>query len=131
MIQIAQLLGDKADYLLNFKSPKISKDRLHVPGPDFVDRIVSVSDRNNRVLGNLHRLFGHGRLAGTGCEPGHQHGIAVRRSYRSRFLQRHALLLERELELSNPMLDRLGTNVINHQGYQGSRGGERQRRNEE
>jgi hypothetical protein len=41
------------------------------------------------------------------------------------------LLLERELELSNPMLDRLGTNVINHQGYQGRRGGERQRRNEE
>jgi class I fructose-bisphosphate aldolase len=66
MIQIAQLLGDKADYFLNFKSPKISKDRLHVPGPDFVDRVFSVSDRNNRVLGNLHRLFGHGRLGGTG-----------------------------------------------------------------
>ena len=66
MTQIAQLLGDKADYLLNFKSPKISKERLHVPGPDFVDRVFSVSDRNNRVLGNLHRLFGHGRLGGTG-----------------------------------------------------------------
>ena len=66
MTQIAQLLGDKADYLLNFKNPKISKDRLHVPGPDFVDRIYSVSDRNNRVLGNLQRMFGHGRLGGTG-----------------------------------------------------------------
>jgi class I fructose-bisphosphate aldolase len=66
MTNIAQLLGDKADYLLNFKSPKISKERLHVPGPDFVDRVFSVSDRNNRVLGNLHRLFGHGRLGGTG-----------------------------------------------------------------
>jgi class I fructose-bisphosphate aldolase len=66
MTNIAQLLGDKADYLLNFKSPKISKDRLHIPGPDFVDRVFSVSDRNNRVLGNLHRLFGHGRLGGTG-----------------------------------------------------------------
>ena len=66
MTNIAQLLGDKADYLLNFKSPKISKDRLHVPGPDFVDRVFSVSDRNTRVLGNLHRLFGHGRLGGTG-----------------------------------------------------------------
>jgi class I fructose-bisphosphate aldolase len=66
MTNIAQLLGDKADYLLNFKSPKISRDRLHVPGPDFVDRIFSVSDRNNRVLVNLHRLFGHGRLGGTG-----------------------------------------------------------------
>ena len=66
MTQIAQLLGDKADYLLGFKNPKISKERLHVPGPDFVDRIFSVSDRNNRVLVNLQRLFGHGRLAGTG-----------------------------------------------------------------
>jgi class I fructose-bisphosphate aldolase len=66
MTSIAQLLGDKADSLLNFKNPKIAKDRLHVPGPDFVDRIYSVSDRNNRVLGNLQRLFSHGRLGGTG-----------------------------------------------------------------
>ena len=66
MTQIAKLLGDKADYLLNFKNPKISKDRLHVPGPDFVDRIYSVSDRNNRVLGNLQRIFGNGRLGGSG-----------------------------------------------------------------
>jgi len=66
MTQIAQLLGDKADYLLNFKNPKISKDRLHVPGPDFVDRIYAASDRNNRVLGNLQRIFGHGRLGGSG-----------------------------------------------------------------
>src|SRR6516164_10390919 len=66
MTQIAPLLGDKADYLLNFNQPKISKDRLQVPGPDFVDRIFSVSNRNNRVLCNLQRLFGNGRLGGTG-----------------------------------------------------------------
>src|SRR4051794_18531443 len=66
MKSIAELVGDKADYLLNFKNPKIAKERLHIPGPDFVDRIFSISDRNNRVLGNLHRLFNHGRLAGTG-----------------------------------------------------------------
>jgi class I fructose-bisphosphate aldolase len=66
MTQIAQLLGDKADYLLNFNQPKISKEELHVPGPDFVDRIYSVSNRNNRVLVNLQRLFGAGRLGGTG-----------------------------------------------------------------
>src|SRR5215472_7817814 len=66
MTQIAKLLGDKADFLLNFNKPKISKERLHIPGPDFVDRIFSVSDRNNRVLANLNRLFNHGRLAGTG-----------------------------------------------------------------
>jgi fructose-bisphosphate aldolase, class I len=66
MTTIPQLLGDKADYLLGFKNPKISKDRLHVPGPDFVDRIYSISDRNNRVLVNLSRLFHSGRLAGSG-----------------------------------------------------------------
>jgi class I fructose-bisphosphate aldolase len=63
---IQKALGDKADYYLGFASPKISKDRLHLPGPDFVDRIVAGSDRNNRVLANLQRLFGSGRLAGTG-----------------------------------------------------------------
>jgi class I fructose-bisphosphate aldolase len=66
MTSIAQLLGDKAESLLNFKNPKISKDRLHLPGPDVVDRLYAVSDRNNRVLGNLQRLVGHGRLGGTG-----------------------------------------------------------------
>jgi fructose-bisphosphate aldolase, class I len=66
MSQIAQLLGDKAEYLLGYKSPKISKDRLHVPGPDFIDRVFAASDRNNRVLVNLQRLFGSGRLANTG-----------------------------------------------------------------
>jgi class I fructose-bisphosphate aldolase len=66
MTQIAQLLGDKADYFLGFKNPKISKERLHVPGPDFVDRSFGPSDRNNRVLVNLQRLFGSGRLNGTG-----------------------------------------------------------------
>ena len=66
MTNITQLLGDKADSLLNFKNPKISKERLHLPGPDFVDRIFSISDRNNRVIGNLQRMFNHGRLGGTG-----------------------------------------------------------------
>jgi class I fructose-bisphosphate aldolase len=66
MTQIAQLLGDKADYLLNFKNPKIPKERLHIPGPDVVDRLYAVSNRNNRVLGNLQRIVGHGRLGGTG-----------------------------------------------------------------
>ena len=42
MTSIAQLLGDKADSLLNFKNPKISKDRLHLPGPDVVDRLYAV-----------------------------------------------------------------------------------------
>ncbi len=66
MTSIAQLLGDKADSLLNFKNPKIPKERLHVPGPDLVDKMFTISDRNNRVLGNLQRMVGHGRLGGTG-----------------------------------------------------------------
>jgi len=63
---IQSLLGAKAETLLGFKSPKISKERLHLPGPDFVDRIFAQSDRNNRVLSNLAWMFGSGRLAGTG-----------------------------------------------------------------
>src|SRR5499427_5877674 len=66
MTSIAQLLGDKADSLLNFKNPKIPKERLHLPGPDVVDRLFAVSDRNNRVLCNLQRIVNHGRLGGTG-----------------------------------------------------------------
>src|SRR5579883_537956 len=66
MTTIEQYLGDKADSLLRFKNPKIPKERLHLPGPDIVDRIYSGSDRNNRVLGNLQRMFGTGRLANTG-----------------------------------------------------------------
>ncbi len=64
--KIQELLGDQADYLLNFNDPKISKEMLSLPGPDFVDRVYSMSDRNNRVLGSLEWIFRHGRLAGTG-----------------------------------------------------------------
>ena len=63
---IQSLLGDRAEYLLGFSSPKIPKERLHLPGPDFVDRVLMQSDRNNRVLGNLSWMHNHGRLAGTG-----------------------------------------------------------------
>jgi class I fructose-bisphosphate aldolase len=63
---IEQLLGARAESLLGFKSPKISKDRLHLPGPDFIDRVYAASDRNLRVLNNLHRMFFNGRLHGTG-----------------------------------------------------------------
>src|SRR5512140_1822952 len=66
MTSIAKLLGDKADFLLNFKNPKIPKERLHLPGPDVVDRLYAVADRNNRVLGNLQRIVNHGRLGGSG-----------------------------------------------------------------
>jgi len=63
---IQSLLGDKAESLLGFNSPKIAKERLHLPGSDFVERIFMQSDRNNRVLGNLAWMYNHGRLGGTG-----------------------------------------------------------------
>jgi class I fructose-bisphosphate aldolase len=63
---IQTLLGSQAEYLLNHTSKTISKDLLHLPGPDFVDRIFIQSDRNPRVLANLQRLHGTGRLGGSG-----------------------------------------------------------------
>src|ERR1700685_2159217 len=63
---IETYLGAKAEYFLGYKTPKISKDRLHLPGPDFVDRIYASSNRNIRVLTNLQRMFGNGRLSRTG-----------------------------------------------------------------
>ncbi len=63
---IQSLLGDKAESLLGFNSPKIAKERLHLPGPDFVDRVFMQSDRNNRTVGNLSWMYNHGRLGGTG-----------------------------------------------------------------
>lgn len=54
---IQESLGPQADYLLSFSVPKISRERLHLPGSDIVDRIYSASDRNNRVLINLELMF--------------------------------------------------------------------------
>lgn len=64
--KIQNLLGDNSDYLLNFDSPKISKELLSIPSPDFVDEIYAHSNRNNKVLGNLQWIFNNGRLANTG-----------------------------------------------------------------
>jgi class I fructose-bisphosphate aldolase len=63
--KVLELLGDQADDLLNHKC-KVSKDQLHLPGPDFIERVFYHSNRNPRVLANLARLFDHGRLGGTG-----------------------------------------------------------------
>jgi class I fructose-bisphosphate aldolase len=63
---IQNYLGAKAESLLGFRSPKIAKERLHLPGPDFIDRIFAPSDRSPRVLASLQRMFRTGRLSGTG-----------------------------------------------------------------
>ena len=64
--RIAELLGPNASELLNHSSQTISKDDLQLPGPDFVDRVWSASDRSPAVMRSLQTLFDHGRLAGTG-----------------------------------------------------------------
>ncbi|HRI44365.1 MAG TPA: class I fructose-bisphosphate aldolase [Fimbriimonadaceae bacterium] len=64
--RIADLLGEDARALLEYRSKTIDKSALHLPGPDFVDRIFAQSDRNPQVLRSLQSLFDHGRLGGTG-----------------------------------------------------------------
>ncbi len=66
MADIQALLGDEAEDLLTHVCTTIPKERLHPPGPDYVDHVVAPKDRNPRVLRNLQALFDHGRLAGTG-----------------------------------------------------------------
>jgi class I fructose-bisphosphate aldolase len=63
--KIKELLGTEAEGLLTY-SAKVPKEKLHLPGPDFVDRIFSPTDRNVNVLKNLQWLFSTGRLSGTG-----------------------------------------------------------------
>jgi class I fructose-bisphosphate aldolase len=64
--RIVELLGEQADDLLSHTSTTIDSSLLHLPGPDFIDRVYSVTDRSNATLRNLGQLFGHGRLGGTG-----------------------------------------------------------------
>jgi len=64
--KITELLGKDAESLLTHKSKTISKDQLHLPGPDFVDRIFMQSNRNTQTIRSLQTLFDHGRLGGSG-----------------------------------------------------------------
>ncbi|MEZ0327399.1 MAG: class I fructose-bisphosphate aldolase [Fimbriimonas sp.] len=64
--RIRELLGADADSLLNHQSKTINKDLLHLPGPDYLDRVFLQTDRNSQVLRSMDSLFNHGRLAKTG-----------------------------------------------------------------
>ena len=64
--RITDLLGDEASALLRHRCQTVDKSLLHLPGPDFLDRVFVPSDRNSTTLRNLHAIFTHGRLAGTG-----------------------------------------------------------------
>ena len=63
---INELLGKDADYLLKHQSKTVSKEQLHTPSPDFVDKIFAQTNRNTQVLRSLQSLYGTGRLANTG-----------------------------------------------------------------
>jgi class I fructose-bisphosphate aldolase len=65
-VDIAATLGDQAAHLLEHQCKTITKDQLHLPGPDFVDRVWARSDRNPATLRNMQTLFNHGRLGGSG-----------------------------------------------------------------
>jgi len=64
--KITDLLGDRAKDLLTHKCNTFPKDQLHLPSPDFVDKIFGQSNRNPQVLRNLQAMYGQGRLANTG-----------------------------------------------------------------
>src|SRR4029079_17549259 len=64
--RIQEILGADAEGLLSHQCKTISKDKLHLPGPDFIDRIFVATDRPTRSLVSLQQLFGSGRLAKTG-----------------------------------------------------------------
>lgn len=64
--QITKLLGNDAESLLSHESKTISKESLHLPGPDFVERAFGMSNRSPQVLRSLQALYGTGRLANTG-----------------------------------------------------------------
>ncbi|GJL81651.1 MAG: fructose-bisphosphate aldolase [marine bacterium B5-7] len=66
MIDIEALLADEAEGLLNHRCTTISKDQLHLPGPDYIDRVVSVKALKSSVRRNLQQVFDHGRLGGMG-----------------------------------------------------------------
>ncbi|MCQ3811026.1 MAG: class I fructose-bisphosphate aldolase [Acidimicrobiia bacterium] len=66
IVDFEGLLGDEAESLLSHESKTIPREDLHLPGPDFVGRVLAATDRSPQVLRNLQSLFDHGRLGGTG-----------------------------------------------------------------
>ena len=65
-INVREILGPDADKLLGYESKTVNKSKLHLPGPDFVDRVLVPSDRPVSVLRNFQTIMNTGRLAGTG-----------------------------------------------------------------
>jgi class I fructose-bisphosphate aldolase len=66
MADLQKLLGRDSKDLLEHTCKTVAKEHLHLPGPDFIDRVLTISDRPIRVLRNMRSVFDHGRLAGSG-----------------------------------------------------------------
>jgi class I fructose-bisphosphate aldolase len=66
MADLQKLLGEESKTLLEHKCRTVAKEQLHLPGPDFIDRVLTVTDRPIPVLRNMRSVFDHGRLAATG-----------------------------------------------------------------
>src|SRR5690606_24803953 len=64
--KIIELLGEEAESLLNHRAKGLSADQLHLPGPDFIERVLANSNRSPQVLRNLAVIWNSGRLAHTG-----------------------------------------------------------------
>jgi len=65
-MDVHQLLGKEADSLLGHTCKRIPKESLMLPGPDYIDRVMTQSDRSVTVLRNLAHMYDHGRLGGSG-----------------------------------------------------------------
>ena len=64
--KLVELLGANSEKLLSHTCKGIPKEQIHLPGGDFVERIFSMSNRSDKVIGNLKKIYNHGRLSGTG-----------------------------------------------------------------
>lgn len=98
MRDTAAILGPDADHLLGHKCATIPAGDLHLPGGDFVDRVLADSDRSPQVLRNLQSLFDHGRLAGTGyvsilpVDQGVEHSAAASFAPNPEYLDPHNIV---------------------------------------
>ena len=64
--KIVELLGEKSSFLLDHKCQTVTKEHLHLPGSDFIERVFYHSNRTPQVLKSLQSMYNHGRLANTG-----------------------------------------------------------------
>src|SRR6266853_1676281 len=114
-LKLEEILGAEATDLLTHKSATVPASQLHLPGPDFVDRVWKDSDRPTRVLRSLQSMFGHGRLGNTGylsilpVDQGIEHTAGASFAPNPIYFDRVAVALDRQLDdLLAVEVDRVG-----------------------